>query len=511
MSKTRILIDTNVLIALEDPGQTDFVAADFARRCQAGGITIFLPSATRRDFERDGDDRRRSISTSRMNKYPCLSDIPLPARAELQARFGPIRSDNDAVDIALLHALWIDAVDLLVSQDDGVHKRVRGGALEERVLTLADALAWLKALQDPVDDGLRQVVDVPAYSVATADAIFESLREDYASFDNWWRDRCIAEHRRCWIVFGDGRLDGIVIRKTEHGEAVGLDPHKKVLKLCTFKVTSEARGHKVGELLLRKALWHAQLNTFDAAYLTTFAKQTMLIDLLERYGFEKRGERADGEAVYVKTISRERLELPADADLAVLARTHYPRFNVRAPVSLFAVPVLWAFHRQLFPEIARLTALPLFNDTSFDERGARQVAGNTIRKVYVCHSRNTKLKGGDVLFFYQSKDVAAHHSQRLTTVGIVEQVRRARDTRELIRLTAGRSVFSEHDLETLSSRASNGVMVIDFLLVGHLEPPLGLGQLIAEGVLSAPPQTITQIASIALSALLPSMNFGFAL
>ena len=55
MSRTRALIDTNVLIALEDPGCTDSVAADFARRCQHGGVAIYTHRATRTDFDRDRD------------------------------------------------------------------------------------------------------------------------------------------------------------------------------------------------------------------------------------------------------------------------------------------------------------------------------------------------------------------------------------------------------------------------------------------------------------------------
>lgn len=510
MSSTKVLIDTNVLIALEDPGQTKSIAADFARRCQSGGVMILLHPATRADFDRDRDATRRGISSSRMDKYPCLADIPLPRSEDLQKTFGKIRGPNDFVDVALLHALSIDAVDLLVSQDEGLHRRVRGTALEERVMFLADAVAWLRGLQDPVDDGLWQVSDLPAYAIATNDPIFAGLRDDYGPFDTWWRVRCVGEHRDCWTVAADGGLDGLVVRKTELGEEIGLAAGSKVLKLCTFKVAARARGHKVGELLLRKALWHAQQNGFDAIYLTAFAKQEMLIDLLTRYGFERRGENAGGEGIFVKAMGRQALEPEEGVDLAALARKNYPRFTVRSPVNLHAVPVRWTFHRQLFPEVARLRVLPLFNDTTFDDRASFETAGNTIRKVYVCHSRNTSLRDGDVLFFYQSKDVTAYHSQCMTTVGVVERVRRATDDRELARYTAGRSVFSESDLKELVRSATNGVMVIDFLLVGHLKPPIPLRDLVRHGVLSAAPQSITKIERRGLKCLLPSMDFGFA-
>lgn len=510
MSKSRVLIDTNILIALEDPGYTNSVAAEFAMRCQKGGITIFLHPATLVDFQRDSNKHRRSISTSRMGKYPTLADIPLPDVETLALRFGALRSENDAVDVALLHALSINAIDLLVSQDTGIHKRVLGGSLEERVLTIADAVEWLRALQDPVDEGLRQVSDKPAYSISTSDPIFASLRDDYQTFDEWWHRKCVTEHRDCWVIGGHHCIDGLVVRKLEGGGVIDLPPSADILKLCTFKVANHARGHRVGELLLRKALWHAQFNNFSAIYLTAFAKHEMLINLLERYGFRKRRELTNSEGVYVKIMSRDRLEPPTASSSIEQVRANYPRFAINHETCLFAVPVQWAFHRQLFPEIARLAPLPLFNDSTFDRRAWRHAAGNTIRKVYVCHSRNSTLKTGDLLFFYQSKDHAAHHSQAFTSVGIVEQTRRAWDSQELIRLTAGRSVFSETDLDRLCASATMGVMVIDFLLVGHLEPHLPLEQLVKGGVLNAPPQTITKLRVESLKALRNSMNFGFA-
>lgn len=512
MSKIRALIDTNVLIALEDPGHTDPVAAELSRRCQADGISLYIHPAMRDDFSRDRNEIRRSVSASRMEKYPCLAPIPLRSQEVLETHFGAIRSENDRVDVLLLQALSVDATDILISQDEGVHKRVRGTDLEERVLTIADAVAWLKALQDSVDDGVAFVEDVPAYTVDSGDPIFASLQADYRTFTDWWRTKCVAEHRACWVLRGrDGQIDGLIVRKIEGGTELGLNSSAKILKLCTFKVGPRAQGHKVGELLLRKAIWHAQLNGFDALYLTTFPKQAMLVDLLTRYGFAIHGENGSGELILAKYLPRGALAAPEKSDAANIVRTRYPRFSVAEPVTLFAIPVQWRFHRQLFPEAAKLVPTPLFKDDTIDDREARQVPGNTIRKVYVCRSKNRSMRAGDLLFFYQSKDEVALHSQTLTTVGVVEQVRQAVGEADLLRLTAGRSVYSRHDLETMAAASPGGLAVIDFLFIRHLNPPIGLQKIIGSNLLKAPPQSITRINRAGLSEILPSMNFGFAL
>lgn len=512
MSKTRALIDTNVLIALEDPGQTGPVAAELSRRCQAGGVSLHIHPAMKDDFARDRNEVRRLVSASRMEKYPLLAQITIRAWKALEEQFGPIKNENDRVDVQLLHALSLDATDILISQDEGVHKRVRGTTLEERVLTIADAVAWLKALQDAVDDGVAFVADVPAYSVDLADPIFESLRDDYEPFVSWWRTKCVSEHRDCWVIRGrDGLIDGLIVRKAEDGAELGLAPSEKILKLCTFKVGARAQGHKVGELLLRKAIWHAQLNGFDALYLTTFSKQAMLIDLLRRYGFVLHGENASGELILTKYLPKDAIPAPTGDDAAHIVRTRYPRFSIADPVTLFAVPVQWRFHRQLFPEVAKLVPTPLFNDDTIDDREAGRVPGNTIRKVYVCRAKIKSMQAGDLLFFYQSKEEAALNSQMLTTVGVVEQLRRAVGEAELLRLTAGRSVYSRQDLEAMAAASPNGLAVIDFLLIRHLGPPIGLKKLTDSGILKGPPQSITRIDRTGLPELLPSMNFGFAL
>jgi len=54
-----------------------------------------------------------------------LTGINQPPIEELVASFGPIPKLNDAVDVGLLHALDIGAVDFLVNQDQGIHGRAR--------------------------------------------------------------------------------------------------------------------------------------------------------------------------------------------------------------------------------------------------------------------------------------------------------------------------------------------------------------------------------------------------
>lgn len=320
------------------------------------------------------------------------------------------------------------------------------------------------------------------------------------------------QHRDCWVLEIDDQIAGIVIRKDEDHAAAGtrhLGP--EILKVCTFKVRDEFRGEKFGELLLKQVLWFAQRNGYDVVYLTVFPKHGFLIDLLAFYGFEATAER-NGERVMEKVMVKGPLPAPTlsihDED-----RRLYPRFHDGQAVRKFCIPIQPDYHRRLFPEIAKGKALPLFpGEVRMLDHRRDRTPGNTIRKVYLCRANITRLRPGDLLFFYMSKDEAYALSQSITTVGIVEQVNHATTTEDLIRLTAKRSVYTEKDLHGWRASAQRPVKVIDFLLVGHIEPPLQLDELITSRVFNRiPPQSIAELDAGRYTALRPNIKLGFDL
>src|ERR1700730_15408199 len=102
-------------------------------------------------------------------------------------------------------------------------------------------------------------------------------------------------------------------------------------------------------------------------------------------------------------------------------------------VRKFCVPIQPDYHRRLFPEIAFGRDLPLFPKEEFGlilAHGQERTPGNTIRKVYLCRAKTTRIRPGDLLLFYMSKDDRYAASQSITTVGVVEQVMTSSGTRQ---------------------------------------------------------------------------------
>jgi hypothetical protein len=194
-------------------------------------------------------------------------------------------------------------------------------------------------------------------------------------------------------------------------------------------------------------------------------------------------------------------------------RQHYPRFDDGSLVRKFCVPIQPDYHRRLFPEIAFAAELPLFPSATFGPMptyGPARTPGNTIRKVYLCRAKITRLRPGDMLLFYMSKDPEYAASQSITTVGIVEQVANVTSADELIRQTAKRSVFSADDLTGMEPSAVSPVKLIDFLLVGHSAPAVGLDYLISSGVFTnRPPQSIAELSEDRYATLMSSLQLGF--
>ncbi|HEY0851427.1 MAG TPA: hypothetical protein VGD96_16035 [Bradyrhizobium sp.] len=179
MSHFKLLIDTHIVIGLEDPKPVEARLAEVSRLSNEHGVGLFVEGANYDDIARDRDEERRKVTLSKLEKFQKLARLPNQRDADLVARFGAINNDNDRSDARLLAALDARAVDYLVSEDANLHKRASRVGLGERVLTIDDALQWLKLTFVAKSVELPNVIERKAYELNERDPIFASLREDY--------------------------------------------------------------------------------------------------------------------------------------------------------------------------------------------------------------------------------------------------------------------------------------------------------------------------------------------
>lgn len=479
MNEPKLLIDTNILFGLEDNKEIDGAFSSLQQKCQSNGVQIWVHEASRKDVERDKNNPRKAIITSKIAKFPELNNIPVPDQATLEATYGKISKPNDYVDVVLLHSLHeVGAVDFLVTQDRGVHKRAAQLGIANRVFTVEDALVWLREKYDRTSVALPFIEEKQCHQINQRDDIFASLQSDYEGFDDWFKS-CVRKHRDCWTINFNDEIAGIAIRKDEtFAELLSAVPSaqesfqqtpNKILKICTFKIKEQYRGEKFGEQLLKQILWWARKNSYDVVYLTIYPKHKNLVDLLLQYGFEGIG-RAGGELYLAKSFKSAVLKTAPQTDALAYHRQYYPAFVSDERVRKFLIPIKADYYATLFPENIHKRQAGLF-DAVGSTHGSK-IPGNTIRKVYICHAQANTIRLGDILLFFHLKDDNSLSSQCLITVGIVDGFDITDKNDDLLRLTAKRSVFSQDQLETFTQGETRKVKVINFLLAGHIAPPI---------------------------------------
>lgn len=509
MSRQRYLIDTNVFFGLEDDLEVAPNYAALSRLASKHNIEVLVHEASIDDINQDKLDERKRKTLSKANKYQKIPQAAHVTDELLQENFGKIKKRNDRVDSILLFSLEQNLVDFLVTEDKGIHDRVRKYVpnLVERVLFVADAALLLKTTYEPSSVPIRAIDEYEAHCIQNDDPIFESLREDYPGFDEWWSKSCVAKRRNCWTVSDNG-IAGIIVRKDETPQDTdAITKANKILKICTFKVRPENRGVKLGELLLKQVFWYAQKNSYDLVYLTTYAKQTALIQLIEYFGFTNTGKKGDDELIYEKSFSTEKLNCDADLDRFIIARTQYPRFCT-TQAKTYGIPIKEAYHDELFPELTQDQQQDFF--TAKGMLGRPTLPGNTIRKVYLCRAPANIEEPGSILLFYKGKSLSPP-SQSITAVGIFESMEWAHSTTELMRLSGGRSVYSERQLIDWKAE-ERAVKVINFLLMGYTQSDITISMLKEMRIFKKnPPQSIFQISEDAAHAVISKLNMGFEL
>src|SRR6266545_8154852 len=94
MDGFKLLVDTNVVIGLEDAQPVQASLAELVRLSSEHAVGLFVDGATYDDVARDKDEARRVVTLSKLAKFQRLRGVPVPDDAKLVARFGAINTEN---------------------------------------------------------------------------------------------------------------------------------------------------------------------------------------------------------------------------------------------------------------------------------------------------------------------------------------------------------------------------------------------------------------------------------
>lgn len=474
--KLRFLIDTNILIPLQDSSIIlEESLKNFVRLVSVGRHQILCHPATTNDICRDKNEERRESTLDRLGQYEILTDVPLcPWNTEQT-------SPNDFCDNEILYALECNAAHFLITEDRGIHTKAKVHDLSGSVLSIQTAEDLLRRLHETKSVKLPNIQDVPLHSLSPElpTLFFDSLREDY-DFDEWFK-RKAREGRRAWIYRDESDALGAICIYAEQKNQILNDDKDllqgKALKLCTLKVGESVRGRKIGELFLKASFKYATDNHCINIFIHgNEEKQPYLASLLEDFGFFAKG----CYGVDTVWLKEHPIEPPLKTSRPeIYVKNYFPHFREDGEISKYIVPIQPQYHDILFPDYESKirTQLSLFSSQSH--------VGNAIKLAYLCSSQTKSIVPGDILLFYRSKD-----EQAFTTVGIVDDFRTLSDPTEIAALVSRRTVYSFEEISCMSNKE---VKVILFRLIKHISSPVLLKELKSCGVISAAPQSITKL------------------
>ena len=152
-----------------------------------GGYTKCVHSATIGEIRKNPNEATVRSFLVKMQSYEVI-EIPSPmqdAVAELSLEVD--KDENDRIDTKLLNEVAAGRVDILVTEDGGIHEKARRLNLQEKVFSIESFLERVFA-ENPqlVPYKVLNVQKVKFGNIDLKDSFFDSLRSDYSGFDRWF-------------------------------------------------------------------------------------------------------------------------------------------------------------------------------------------------------------------------------------------------------------------------------------------------------------------------------------
>ncbi|MDR0614224.1 MAG: hypothetical protein LBG45_12325 [Dysgonamonadaceae bacterium] len=478
----KLLIDTNILIQLEDNKIINEKFASFYKLAISSHCKIlYHPEAIPSDINRDSNAERKDIIKSKLQKYEILENFA-KLTDEFNNQLGANKI-NDKIDNTQLFQLYKGYIDYFVTEDKGIHTKAKRINLEARVLNISDMLAFLqeqfeiKIPQHPIlrEHSIREIEN------KLNDYFFDSLRADYDGFDNWFK-KCVRNDRKCYSLVVDNQLQALLIYNIEDAKDHQLpNIYETTLKICTFKVADTAFGIKLGELFLNKMFEYCINQRINHLYLTVFEKQIQLIELLKNFGFERNefmNKQGHPETRMIRCLDKSKITIQENS------ATIHPFYFDNNSVTKHAIPIQPQYYSTLFKD-GKFRERTLFDGL---EESIREIQGNTIVKAYISSSKRKKLKHGDLLFFYASKN-----SKSIEPIGILETCQTVDNFDDLWSVVSKKTVYEKEQLQQMLQEKKE-LFVIIFRLIAYLKNPIKLDKIQKLESFKNKIQTITKIS-----------------
>lgn len=414
----------------------------------------------------------KTIQTKIQNYNTLKTEAPESSEiAAIRAKYD--NNENDNIDTSLLKEVYAGRVDYLITEDRKIHAKASELGITNNVFTIDDFLE--KSTTENPELSEYKVLSVKKEyfgNINIDDEFFDSFKEDYEGFKDWFNKKSDEIAYICQSEQGN-ILAFLYIKKESEDEnyndiSPALSP-KTRLKIGTFKVISN--GYKLGERFLKIIFDNAINYKVDEIYVTLFHKSEehdRLIGLLSDWGFSLHGLKntpTGDEEVYTKDLHQNPGDLtPKKAFPFITKNRRY-----------FMVSIYPDYHTELLPD-------SILNTESPDDYIESEPHRNAIQKVYISRSINRDLVSGDVIVFYRTGGL---YKGVATTIGVVDDVIDGISSEEqFIHICRKRSIFDDIELKKhWNYNPRNRPFVVNFLYLYSFPKRPNLKSLIEMGVI----------------------------
>ena len=496
----RVLLDTNILIHREAAAVIRDDIGDLFRWLDRIRAEKCVHPHSIGEIRKHQDTEVVRSFEAKLRSYVELRTMARDTPAIAQIRQSDLTT-NDSIDTDLIREVVAGRVDILLSEDRGVHAKAKLLGIAGRVLKI-DGFLEQVVRQHPelVDYRVLAVRKEYFGNVEVSDSFFDSFRQDYPDFERWFNRK--ADEIAYTCRDDGGRILAFLYLKAEgpyepYGDIRPNFSPKQRLKIGTFKVV--LNGYKIGERFLKIVFDNALKRSIDEIYVTIFERtpeHKRLIDLIGQWGFSRHGNKISDrgeEAVWIRPFDRRAmLDNPSST---------YPFISHSA--RKFIVPIYPKYHTELLPD----SILHTESDMDFVENRPNR---NAIRKAYISRSYFRNLRSGDIIVFYRtgSGTAPAHYTAVATTIAVVESVHLDLPDFESFRAACETvSVFTDEELrQHWDYHLENRPFVVKFLSVYSLPKKPNLSQMKAEGVIIEHPRGFEPLTDQGFCHLLEIAN-----
>lgn len=388
---------------------------------------------------------------------------------------------RDKINKFLLYEVYSGRVDILITENRSLIEEASNIGLKNKVYSINSFISECTSKHPGfIQYNTLEVKNTHFDKVDVNDPFFDSFRESYVGFNEWFSKK---RNEEVYICNSDeGKILGFLYLKLEGYDenyddiSPKFEP-KNRLKVGTFKV--ESTGFRLGERFIKIIFDNALERNVDEIYVTLYTDREELEALgalLERWGFTqwgvKNSQGNEKECVLIKRLKY------FDSNLSV--RENFPNIKYHQR-NKYILPIYGKYHTALLPD----AKLKNEKEIIFTNKNPKDKAHRyALQKIYISWAYcANQAKPGDLLLFYRpGEEKNKKYTSVITSIGMVHEIINIISLDQLLNMCKNRSVFSIKELEQFWYNKRENLTIIKFIFVKSLSKKIILKYLYEKGI-----------------------------